>query len=952
MEYSMRFFAFWKKLGQAASRKPRRARLEVEQLEDRIVPSNTPTGTVNEVSPTTGAVSGIVYNDSTGSGSQQTGDFGLADWTVQLQNSTGQTIATTNTDANGDFSFNFLAPGTYTVLESLPHGWTQTTAANPAVNVQIGDVVSVNFGDFEDLTIAGSKYNDQNGDGIWQPGEPGLPGWNIDLYTETAGQVSNTPLQSTATDANGNYAFTNLGPLPAGTSYVIAEEQPSGWTQTDPQAATADTIAMPDGTLGYIVPAVSGLSVNVPGGAADIAGTGSLAINGFNNNTVATIHFLNPQGQSQSIETYLTQFNATFTGPAGNTVPLETWCIDLTHEVSDGQTYQVYAQGNLGSQFTAAGPVAYIYQNYGEQNLSSNPVQAAAVQLAIWELMQNPTAISFAQNADGTYSAPGAEAAFSVSLGANSSAPQIAALVNQYLASAQGATTAGAWLNAAAQGNYLTRGQSVLLPLAQTNFGDVQPITVFNNTYFAVENQPLTVSAANGLLTSASNPSGYPLTAEAITQPQHGQLTVNPDGSFTYTPNPGYLGSDSFSFQAVNSFGLESNLAVMQLFVIARVTGDPRPVALPATYSVAESALLNVQAADGLVAHDQDPDGDALTASLVQRAKHGVVVVHADGSFEYEPDKGYVGPDSFTFRAAEPDGDKSLPAAVDLLVQAAAAPKPMELVKLNAGVVYARIASFGDQYTLIYDDILANGQANPAYMRIDVKPTATSVTVPVVNAFGNGSTVVLPDNKGLKSNIKRVEVSYGVEFDASFVMAGKAKDAADTSFYWIQYTQLTIKSSLNGVAQNPIIGNWALDGNFLGDKAVPNAYVNQKFNGTHFLTDTPSYGVTVPTKGINIVKENGKPKEVAIQLGKSFDGAVKGEIGNLAKAGISVSNERIFRTYLVKNADKPGGKVTPLGYIQWGFTYTGSKASLGVTATVQPVWVPYNLQTDKVFQNP
>ena len=56
---------------------------------------------------------------------------------------------------------------------------------------------------------------------------------------------------------------------------------------------------------------------------------------------------------------------------------------------------------------------------------------------------------------------------------------------------------------------------------------------------------PLTV-AATGLLANDTDVNGDPLTAIKVTDPSHGTVTVNADGSFTYTPVTGYTGSDSF----------------------------------------------------------------------------------------------------------------------------------------------------------------------------------------------------------------------------------------------------------------------------------------------------------------------------------------------------------------------------------------------------------------------
>ncbi|MBM4046934.1 MAG: hypothetical protein FJ279_17660, partial [Planctomycetes bacterium] len=70
------------------------------------------------------------------------------------------------------------------------------------------------------------KWNDLDGDGMRDTGEPGLQGWTIFLDANQNGQFDDGET-ATTTDANGNYSFTGLD---AGT-YVVAEEPQTGWTQ-------------------------------------------------------------------------------------------------------------------------------------------------------------------------------------------------------------------------------------------------------------------------------------------------------------------------------------------------------------------------------------------------------------------------------------------------------------------------------------------------------------------------------------------------------------------------------------------------------------------------------------------------------------------------------------------------------------------------------------------------
>jgi len=125
-----------------------------------------------ECPPPTYCVSGAKWNDLNGDGDRDGGEAGLSGWTIQLRQG-GNVIATTTTDANGDYEFCSLAAGNYTVNEVLKNGWTQTFPTAPgtqAVNITNADVTGKDFGNQQlsvpKYYISGMKWNDRNGDGV------------------------------------------------------------------------------------------------------------------------------------------------------------------------------------------------------------------------------------------------------------------------------------------------------------------------------------------------------------------------------------------------------------------------------------------------------------------------------------------------------------------------------------------------------------------------------------------------------------------------------------------------------------------------------------------------------------------------------------------------------------------------------------------------------------------
>ena len=132
---------------------------------------------------------------------------------------------------------------------------------------------------------------------------------------------------------------------------------------------------------------------------------------------------------------------------------------------------------------------------------------------------------------------------------------------------------------------------------------------------------------------------GNPLTAAVVTPPTHGTLTLNANGSFTYTPALNYNGPDSFTYKA-NDGTADSNTATVTITVAA---ANDAPVATDESYNATEDTPLMV-AAPGVLGNDTDVDGNALTAIVVTPPTHGTLTLNTDGSFTYTPARTTTGP--------------------------------------------------------------------------------------------------------------------------------------------------------------------------------------------------------------------------------------------------------------------------------------------------------------------
>jgi len=174
-------------------------------------------------------VAGSKVNDLDGNGAWDGGEPTLSGWTIQLWRN-GAQYATTTTGADGSYSFTVTEPGSYEVREVTQSGWVATSVTSFSFAASSGEShTGLNFLNFKEGSICGSKFYDVNHDGLWNAPEAGLADWTIQLY-------KNGALFATATtDEGGSYCFVGL----LWGTYEVREVQQTGdsshvWAQTFP----------------------------------------------------------------------------------------------------------------------------------------------------------------------------------------------------------------------------------------------------------------------------------------------------------------------------------------------------------------------------------------------------------------------------------------------------------------------------------------------------------------------------------------------------------------------------------------------------------------------------------------------------------------------------------------------------------------------------------------------
>src|SRR5581483_3722553 len=144
----------------------------------------------------------------------------------------------------------------------------------------------------------------------------------------------------------------------------------------------------------------------------------------------------------------------------------------------------------------------------------------------------------------------------------------------------------------------------------------------------------------------------------------NGTVSDNGGGSFTYVPDPGFVGTETFSYGITDGNGGTDSTTVT-----ITVTAVPHaPVAGDDAYGTTQDTRLDVPA-PGLLANDADQDGDSITlqSSPVSAPSNGSVTLASDGSFSYTPNSGYSGTDSFTYQIDDGTG-RSATATVTITI--------------------------------------------------------------------------------------------------------------------------------------------------------------------------------------------------------------------------------------------------------------------------------------------
>jgi VCBS repeat-containing protein len=305
-------------------------------------------------------------------------------------------------------------------------------------------------------------------------------------------------------------------------------------------------------------------------------------------------------------------------------------------------------------------------------------------------------------------------------------------------------------------GQYYSSAAIVTIDVTGVN----DPPTAVDDSYTTTENTQLNV-AAPGVLENDEDIDGpSALTSVLVDDVTHGTLTLNSDGSFTYDPDPDYIGSDSFTYQAYDGEDY-SNIATVSISILE--ANDP-PIAEDDSYATSEDTQLNIDA-PGVLENDHDPDGgpNPLTAVLVDDVTHGTLTLNSDGSFTYDPDPDYYGTDSFTYQAYDGEDYSNLATVTIDVASVNDPPVAVDDVAETVVDTPVDIPVTDNDYDIdgTIDTSTVTIQTDASHGSTSVDPVTGVVTyTPDPGYIGSDSfTYTVDDDEGAVSNIATVDIT-------------------------------------------------------------------------------------------------------------------------------------------------------------------------------------------------
>jgi VCBS repeat-containing protein len=242
---------------------------------------------------------------------------------------------------------------------------------------------------------------------------------------------------------------------------------------------------------------------------------------------------------------------------------------------------------------------------------------------------------------------------------------------------------------------------------------------------------------------------GDTLTYNVNTAPSHGTLVVRPDGSYTYTPAPNYVGADSFTVLVSDGNGGQVLISIP--VTVSAVNDAPvttvDSVSTNEVTSVTFDPRLNDSDVEGNSLTITHFDGIALVTETPVAVTGGTITLEVDGQLTFTPDLNYNGSSNFTYTVSDGNGGISN-GTVNLIVNpvndAPTATSPSITPDEDTPIDGVITASDIDGDSLTYSVNTA-----PLHGTLVVRPDGTYTYTPTFNYVGTDNfTILVSDGNG------------------------------------------------------------------------------------------------------------------------------------------------------------------------------------------------------------
>jgi len=314
---------------------------------------------------------------------------------------------------------------------------------------------------------------------------------------------------------------------------------------------------------------------------------------------------------------------------------------------------------------------------------------------------------------------------------------------------------------------------------------------------------------------------------QLIVPPTNGTIVINTDGSYTYTPNTGFLGTEYLEYEVCDlGTGIAGcDTANLKIEVRVNDVNNNKPIAVDDTYILAEG----VTSFNGrLSENDSDPDDDKVNITIVPiSTPKGTLSMLSNGEFTYNPVVGFLGVDTFIYELCDISPN----------------------ILCDSGVVTFIIQEdlTQDRAPIAQDDLLGiemNGTLNGNLLENDSDPEGTPLTLNLVTISGPSNGIINLQVNGL------FEYTPNAGFVGQDIFVYEVTDAAGKSS--AAQVEVNVYSFNNNIPEAYPDYTTTLSGNLIDINVIENDKDIDR--DALSLTVTP---IIPPTNGTVIMLSNG-----------------------------------------------------------------------------------------------